>query len=129
MKMLKYFAMLFFCFILLSIPSYMIYANSNAEFKTDSHGAYLMWFNVLTLGGLDPPKQISSTHIEVTKDAGNLLTTTCAGKSQISDIIHYGLAYQNQTVVGHHLEQRVQTFEGCGLGSTKDQRKEWELEN
>ena len=80
-KMLKYFAVLFFCFILLSIPSFVIYYNSNADFQENHAGAPLMWFNVLTLGGLDPPKQIASTCIEVTNNSDNLLTATCPGKS------------------------------------------------
>lgn len=107
----------------------MIYAHSNDSFKVDKHDSYLHWITVLNLGSLDPAKQIASTHIELAQDTGNLLTSTCPGKSLNSDIIHYGLAYQNQTVVGHDMQQVVQTFDGCGSGSTEDSRKEWKLEN
>ena len=131
--MVKYFASLFFLFTLLSIPSYMIYSNSNSSFTTEKHDGYgegyLDWITVLNLGSLDPAKQIASTHIEVATDANNTLVSTCPGKSINADIIHYGLAYKNQTVVGHDLNQYVQTFDGCGLGTTKDSRKEWKFEN
>jgi hypothetical protein len=46
-----------------------------------------------------------------------------------SEIIHYGLAYQNNVVLGHGLQARVETMKGCSFGDTKDVRKEWALQN
>ena len=68
-----------------------------------------------------------SGSINLAKDANNSITLQCPGSSLNSEIIHYGLAYKENVVLGFDLQARVETLKGCSYGDTKDVRKEWAL--
>jgi hypothetical protein len=44
-----------------------------------------------------------------------------------SEIIGFGLASYNNTIIGHGLEARVKTMDKCSFGQLSDLRKEWEI--
>jgi len=51
----------------------------------------------------------------------------CPGNSLHADIIGFGLADKNNTIVGQGLEARVTTMEKCKFGQLPDLRKEWNI--
>jgi hypothetical protein len=56
MKMLKFFAVLFFFFILLSVPSFMIYLQSDRNQGLTWNSQYIDLLQIFNLGTLDPAK-------------------------------------------------------------------------
>ena len=89
----------------------------------------MKWLQIFNLGSIDPPKQILSTYIEVKRNEDNLLNLTCPGQSLHSDLIDFGIAEKNNTIVGLGLNARVKTITGCSFGEISDVRKEWAFMN
>ena len=52
----------------------------------------------------------------------------CPGKSTLSNLLNFGLAYKGQTFVGQGPELRISTTPACSYGSMSDLRAEWELD-
>jgi len=52
----------------------------------------------------------------------------CPGKSTLSNLLNFGLAYKQQTFIGQGPELRINTTKACSYGSMSDLRAEWDLD-
>lgn len=52
----------------------------------------------------------------------------CPLNSTMVELMHYGLAFKDQTVVGQGYNKTIKTVDGCSFGSMKDLRAEYYLE-
>ena len=134
-KMLKYLGALFAMFTIITIPCLMIYGSGVAY---EDHDIFIQkWLAGASLGNLDSGKEIvSSTAVAIpTRNLAGFLRVECQNDYKISNLMHFGLAYKNETFMGSDdftrgtsMNKTIRTIDRCTYGSMNDMRNEQNLE-
>jgi hypothetical protein len=126
MRTLKFFALLFGLFTLLTIPNMLIFINGGNQYQNHPV-AIQSFFARSTLGNLGSPSEISTVGIEVTpsQNLAAFVTLGCQDERKVmTDLLDFGLAFKNHSMVGLGLNQTVKLLERCSLGHFSDVRVE-----
>ena len=128
---LKYFACMFFFFFILSIPPLMMYSYGGHAYDHHRVGTQRL-LAATTTGSLGSPQEIEASAVTLpnTRNLGAYIWAECSDHSKkISDLLHFGMAFQNFTTVGFGMNVTVRTIDRCSYGMMKDERSDQALEN
>ena len=62
----------------------------------------------------------TNANLPPTKNRATYIGFRCGDGRKLKSLQHFGLAFQNQTCVGHDFRKGVKTVERCTMGSQKD---------
>ena len=119
-KFLKYWAYIFFVCTLFSGPALAVflYGMQYDEIKEPFYAYVARSF----LGNMGSYMDMSCTNANLppTKNRATYIGFRCGDGRKLKSLQHFGLAFQNQTCVGHDFRKGVKTVERCTMGSQKD---------
>ena len=116
-KFLKYFMTIFVICACLSGPQ--IAANSNGvEYQTYEGHPFNKWIARTFIGNMGNYLDLScvSGNLPNTKNKASYVNFKCPKGKTVTELKHFGLAYQNQTCTGKNIYQSVETIDRCTMG-------------
>ena len=129
--MLKYLGFLFAIFTIMTIPCLMIYGSGVAY---EDHDVFTQkWLAGTSLGSLDAGKElIASSAVAIpTKNLAGFMRIQCENDGKMTNLIHFGLAFKNETFMGSDsltrgtsMNKTIKTVDRCTYGSMSDLRNE-----
>ena len=120
-KFLKYFMLLFAICACISGPQ--IAANSNGvEFQKYETNNFAAWIARTFLGNIGSYLDLTcvSGNLPNTKNKASYINFKCPKGKSVTELKHFGLAYQNQTCTGKGINQSVDTIDRCTMGSMEN---------
>ena len=101
--MLKYLGFFFLLFFVISLPSLEIFSSGEIYEDVVEHDIpFSRWVGQYSLGNLQSRNQVVPfmAPLQPSRNLGGYIMMKCPNGSTIDELLHFGLAHKNHTVVG-----------------------------
>jgi hypothetical protein len=120
-KFLKYWMFVFFIATIFSGPALAVFMYG-MQYDSITEPFY-QYVSRTFMGNMGSYMDMSCTNAALppTKNRASYIGFKCNDGRKLKSLQHFGLAFQNQTCVGHDFRKSVKTITRCSMGTSKDQ--------